>query len=77
MKSETICVVDDDLVYQFTAKKMLSKLDTVNGVLTFSDGEEAYNYFKNHIAAKDKLPGLIFFGYKYAIYGWLDLFKHI
>ncbi len=80
MKTETICVVDDDLVYQFTAKKILNKLDTVKDVLTFSDGEQAYNYLKEHVKFEDKLPGLIFLDINMPYMdGWtfLNIFKEI
>ena len=80
MKNETICVVDDDIVYQFTAKKILSNLDTVKGVLTFSDGEQAYNYLRDNFNQVEKLPGLIFLDINMPYMdGWtfLNIFKEI
>ncbi len=80
MKTETICVVDDDIVYQFTAKKILSDFESVKGVLTFSDGEQAYNYLKEHLKTEEKLPGLIFLDINMPYMdGWtfLSIFKEI
>ncbi len=80
MKKETICVVDDDLVYQYTASKMLKGIDTVSDVITFSDGEQAYNYLQDHLDVKDKLPGIMFLDINMPFMdGWtfLKIFKDL
>ncbi len=80
MRNETICVVDDDLVYQFTAKKILAKLKNVKDVLFFSDGEQALNYLRDNLDFKEKLPGIIFLDINMPYMdGWtfLNIFKQI
>ncbi len=80
MKNETICVVDDDIVYQFTAKKLLSAIEHVKDVLIFSDGEEAYNYLVQHLNSSTELPGIIFLDINMPFMdGWtfLEIFRKI
>lgn len=60
MKQETVCRVDDDILYQFTARKLLEKMDCVGEVLVFSDGEQASNYLLKHLDEKGRLPSIIF-----------------
>ena len=80
MKHETICVIDDDIVYQFTAKKILSSLNNVGKVLIFSDAEKALEYLVDHADSEEDLPGLIFLDINMPFMdGWtfLDMFKEI
>jgi CheY-like chemotaxis protein len=41
----TVCVVDDDLIYQFTTKKIIESTKLVEKIITFSDGEKAIEFF--------------------------------
>lgn len=80
MKQETICVIDDDIVYQFTAKKILSGLENVGSVLVFSDGEKALEYLVDHADSEEDLPGFIFLDINMPYMdGWsfLEMFKAI
>jgi len=45
-KIETVCIVDDDDIYQFTAKMELQKTNLVNKVIIFSNGLKAIDYIK-------------------------------
>ncbi len=60
MNRANVCVVDDDLVYQFTAKKILSEMRNVNEVMIFSDGEKASQYLREHLHSAQELPSVIF-----------------
>lgn len=42
---DTVCVVDDDLVYQFTIKKLIEGTKLVEKIISFSDGEKAIDFF--------------------------------
>lgn len=58
--TKTIHIIDDDKVYQFTAKKALEKLSINKKVFIFSDGEEAYEFLSDNIGNEDKTPDYIF-----------------
>lgn len=60
MKHETVCVVDDDLVYQYTAKRILTNMPSVRDVLIFPDGERLYQYLLDHLQDEKDIPGVIF-----------------
>ena len=42
-----ICLIDDDKIYQFTAKKIIESTKLTKAVLSFFNGEEAIDFFKN------------------------------
>ena len=54
----TICVVDDDKVYQFAVRKTIEATGMADAVLTFSNGAEAISYLETHSTAE--LPDIIF-----------------
>ena len=58
--TKTIHIIDDDKVYQFTAKKALEKLSISKEVFIFSDGEEALEFLSENIDDEDKTPDYIF-----------------
>lgn len=55
-----IFLVDDDHIYQFTAKKTLESMGLTGQVSTFSDGEKAIEFIKGHISDPEALPDVIF-----------------
>lgn len=55
-----ICVIDDDTIYQFTTKKIISNAGIKEDVLLFSDAENALEFFRKESQNKDKLPDIIF-----------------
>jgi len=57
---KTICVIDDDELYQFLIKKELGKSDLVGKIQLFSDGEKALNYIVENKDNADSLPDIIF-----------------
>lgn len=59
MKVNTVCIVDDDRVYQLTTGKTIEKLNIVEKILSFYDGEQAYNYLSEHISDPEMLPDII------------------
>lgn len=56
----TICLIDDDRIYQFTAKRMIELVDPLQKVLIFSDGKEAIDFFSQQTSGSDLLPDVIF-----------------
>jgi two-component system, chemotaxis family, chemotaxis protein CheY len=55
-----IFLVDDDHIYQFTAKKTLEAMGVSQEVSIFMDGEAAMQYIKSHLKDVDLLPDVIF-----------------
>lgn len=55
-----IFLVDDDNIYQFTAKKTLESMGLTQEVTVFPDGEKAIEFIKDHISEPDLLPDVIF-----------------
>ena len=60
MTMNTICIVDDDKIYQLTTKRLLERINATKNILVFSDGEEAYEYITEKIREEDALPDVIF-----------------
>jgi CheY-like chemotaxis protein len=59
MKANTICIIDDDIVYQITTKKILEKINGTKKILVFSDGEDAFKYLSKVVLNEDELPDVI------------------
>ena len=59
-KDFTICVIDDDAVYQFIVTKSLQSKKTIKNVLNFSNGAGAIEFLMAHSHNRDKLPDVIF-----------------
>jgi len=57
----TVCLIDDDKIYQFTAKKMLEATGMAKNIQSFYDGSEALAFFTGE-SSKDEanLPDVIF-----------------
>ncbi|KAB2913416.1 MAG: response regulator [Bacteroidetes bacterium] len=59
IKNPTICVVDDDEIYQFVIKSQLESRKLARKILMFSDGELAIDFFKTVVDNADELPDLV------------------
>lgn len=59
-KNYNICIIDDDEVYKFFIKKILTIKQLAEKVITFPDGEEAYNFINENKKNPEELPDLIF-----------------
>jgi CheY-like chemotaxis protein len=60
LQKHSLCIVDDDEVYKFFVKKILKIKKLADDVLTFADGEEAFNYINENKQNLEKLPDIIF-----------------
>jgi CheY-like chemotaxis protein len=54
-----ICIIDDDLIYQYTITKTIKIYDLANEIMVFSDGEEALDYFIRNLDSTENLPDII------------------
>ncbi|TGL85543.1 response regulator [Leptospira congkakensis] len=73
-----ICVIDDDQIYQFTTKKIISNAGIKGEVLIFSDAENALAFLQTEVQNKDQLPDIIFLDINMPLMdGWqfLDAFE--
>ncbi|MEP6596858.1 MAG: response regulator [Ginsengibacter sp.] len=55
-----VLVVDDDAIYQFTAKKTLEATGYINKIFVCSNGEEAYRLLKSNLLNTQEIPDVIF-----------------
>jgi two-component system, chemotaxis family, chemotaxis protein CheY len=56
----TICLIDDDRIYQFTAKRIIELVNPSQKVLGFFNGQEAIDYFRQPSLTNNDLPDVIF-----------------
>lgn len=56
----TICLIDDDRIYQFTARRIIELVNPVQKVLSFFNGKEAIEFFSQASVGVDALPDIIF-----------------
>lgn len=78
MKEAKVYIIDDDLVYQYTAIKTLGNIIDNSSIKVFPDGEEAINFISQHIENNEELPDVIFLDLNMPIMdGWefLNEFK--
>ncbi len=79
-KARTLCVIDDDNIYQFTVKHFIKNEKLADEIITFADGEEAINYFTENINKPEALPDIILLDINMPIMdGWqfLDEYEKI
>ncbi len=60
MSSFKMCIIDDDQIYQFMARRILGTAKLTSELLVFSDGEEAWKFFKENSHNVNLLPDLVF-----------------
>ncbi len=56
---KSICVIDDDMIYQFAVKLNLKQHNLAESVMTFDNGDEARRYFQEHAQDAGSLPDVI------------------
>lgn len=59
MKKPSLCVIDDDLIYQFAVKLHLKQLQLAEPVISFENGDLARIYLTENAAVPERLPDLI------------------
>lgn len=79
-KIKSICIIDDDEIYQFLIKKQVAVQNLAEKVCVFPNGQEAIQFFQNSIATKGELPDIVFLDVNMPIMdGWefLDEYRKI
>jgi CheY-like chemotaxis protein len=75
---DSVCVIDDDDIYQFTISRLIKITQAAHKLLCFRNGREAINYFIEQINNPDKLPDVIFLDINMPIMdGWDFLQEYI
>ena len=55
----TICIIDDDDIYQFASKRIIQKFDSSIKVIAYRNGMEAMTAFTKFIQMNKALPDVI------------------
>ena len=79
-KINTVCIVDDDDIFQLTASHMLKKTDLVNKIIVFSNGLKAINFLKAEMGSHENIPDILFLDINMPVMdGWefLEEYLHI
>lgn len=75
-----VCLIDDDKIYQFTARKILESTGLARSIVSFFNGSEAIGYFRENAQNKDQLPDVVFLDINMPVMnGWdfLDEFQQL
>ncbi|MFM8738748.1 MAG: response regulator [Cytophagales bacterium] len=55
-----VALVDDDSIFQFTAKRLIQSTKLASEILQFENGGNAIDYLKQHASDASKLPHHLF-----------------
>ncbi|WP_183562176.1 response regulator [Mucilaginibacter sp. SP1R1] len=70
-KVNIACVIDDDPIYTYTVKRIIDRSLIADKTLFFSDGKQAFDFFKENSAQTDRLPDLILLDINMPVWdGW-------
>jgi CheY-like chemotaxis protein len=58
-KVDTVCIVDDDDIYQFTTTILLRKTELVNKIVVFSNGLKAIDFLKEEMGNRENIPDIL------------------
>ena len=59
MNTITICIIDDDPIYQIITKKIINKTETKKEIISFSNGAEAIEALVSNVHKPSALPAII------------------
>lgn len=79
-KFEIACIIDDDPIYVFGAKKVMKNAGFANNILVFQNGREAIDGLTHIVLRQEKLPEIILLDINMPVMdGWefLDEFKKV
>ena len=75
-KNNSICVIDDDEIYQFIVRKEIESINLTHKIIAFSNGEEALKFFQS-IENFNNLPDIILLDVNMPIVdGWQFLVEY-
>jgi len=76
-KLNTVCVIDDDLIYSIAIKHIINRSEISADTLFFKNGQSALEYFKQNLTNIASLPDVILLDLNMPILdGWQFLDKY-
>lgn len=57
---DSVCVIDDDMVYRFALRCLLETWDLANNFTEFTDGSDAFEFIKSNASNSSTLPDVVF-----------------
>lgn len=77
-KKLLIAIVEDDLIFQFIAERLIESINSEHQTIIFSDGKEAIDFIDSNRNELDTLPDIIFLDINMPVMnGWQFLNKYI
>lgn len=79
-KIDSVCIVDDDDIYQFTVRYEIERTQLVDHVKFFSDGEQAIHFLEKVFDQPSQLPDIVFLDINMPImdgWGFLEEFAQL
>jgi len=77
-KIDTLCIVDDDDIYQYVTQKVIEKTKLVSTIKIFSNGLQAINFIDTALSNQEELPDVILLDLNMPILdGWGFLEEYI
>ena len=73
-------IVDDDRIYQFTARKLMKATGNAGDITVSSNGKEALEYLESMIQSQSALPDVIFLDLNMPVMGgweFLEAYKEV
>jgi CheY-like chemotaxis protein len=58
-KINTVCVIDDDLIYSLAVRHIIKRSEVAASTIFFENGRVAINFIRQHQHQQDLLPDLI------------------
>jgi CheY-like chemotaxis protein len=58
-KIDTVCVIDDDLIYSYAVKYMIKRSGLADNIIFFENGRLAMDFIEQHQHQQNRLPDLI------------------
>ncbi len=59
-KMKTACIIDDDPIFIYGTKRLMTEVDFCENVLVFENGQDAIDGLNEITASGEKLPSVIF-----------------
>lgn len=71
----TVCIVDDDPIYVFTASSTLKSKGICQQILVYTNGKEAYEGLASRISSGESLPDIILLDINMPVWDGWDFLK--
>ncbi len=75
-KIETACIIDDDPIFIYGTKRLMTEIEFCETILVFENGQDAIDGLQNIMASSDKLPSVIFLDLNMPIMNGWEFLEH-